>query len=840
MQKIQEIRVDFKVFRKAVIKANRLLADDLRSRSEAPLLEIERTARLLTFRLLFLLSAGARRMMDIPDMSKSPRPFIQNIQKWLKDNPPHSRRYFSYSDLFEPRKQPMLWRLSASDEALRSCIDMMVELNPAEWPVTWPGEVYPHIIDPLERKEKGSFYTPEPIVRYIVEQALGPLCYRMPERKKAPREPEKILSIRVLDPAMGNGRFLVAATDYLAEALAAARKEDVTVSKRIEIMRNCIYGVDRDPLVIDLARIALWLHLRSNEIDASFLRNHIQHGDSLWGATIQEMELPIENFIEDAGQLTLFAPDIVREPPIPLKKLAESGRMIERIRALANLWTSIRMNGEKDAIELYSHARASIGRASDERWAEFDAHPAMQRARMLLEEHRFLHWELKFHDVFFPKDNRPGGFSAVIGNPPYRKERGSGEESIARLSPVGRNWSEGKMDLIGLFLHRGIDLIEPNGRLSYITSSYWLKAEGAKRLRARLAENENLVEFLDLGEAPIFPGLSGRHCIVTAGKGRSHSPTRIITVKPEKEKHLNLLENLSEGRSEYFDSFEINDQRNILDDNGDYHLGDREIELLCRKMEACSTPLESIVKSTQGVVDNPPELSEKIIASIKEANPEIAEEMNYLPGEHVFLIPTGHSLLDELSEEERSLLRPFYRTGSIRQYTLPPLPDAYLLFLTPITCPDVNRFPNIKKHLERFRPVMEMRREVKLGRIRWWHLHWPRDPQIFAGEHLLLPQMVEYPTAALTQPFVYSGISTHVVAEPNGVSIRFIEAIINSRAVRFWLDQGQRAKRRGLRLDITLSALRKIPTPKINSLVTGSDVDAEVEKLFKIYNDAFS
>ena len=832
-----KIQDGFEKFRRAALSVHRLILRDLYKREIAPHGETARSALVSTYRLLFFLAAGCRGLMDIPDFRKSPRPFMQNIHRWARENPPHARRYYSYSDLFEPSRQPLLWRLHPSDEVLKEAISTLMETDPSSWPPMWPGSVYPYLIDAEQRREAGTFYTPDALARHMVAEAIGPFCYRSPAKRRGPRSPEEILSIKALDPAMGDGRFLIAAVDYMAEALAASRNERTRTHHREEVARYCVYGVDRDPMAVDIARICLWLHIGGPEADTGFLRQRLQSGDALMGATLEDMDQSLE-FDEDVSQLGLFKREVPPEH-VPLAKVAESGRIIGRIKTLAHLWTSIGMDNE-EARDLFGFARASVAHASEERWAEIEAHPAMSQAQQLAREYGFLHWELRFPEVFSPRESRPGGFHVIMGNPPYRRERGRGERAASMLSPVAQKWGEGKMDVMTLFIHRGLNLLTPGGLLCFITSSYWLDAEGAQKLRRRVANEEHMVSFVDLGRAPIFSGLTGRHCIVTLAKGVRHpSPTIIMTIKPEREGDSKVVENLLENYKEMFDTVEVSDQRHLLDEEGAFRLGDRDVEALCRKMESSATPLGELVRSSQGVVDNPPGLSKKIINTIEETLPELIEEMGYEVGEPVFLLPTDHPVLNDLTEQERSLARPFYRPVSIRPFALPPAPDAFLLYLTTSTCPDIDRYPNLKRHLERYRPIMEQRREVKEGRIRWWHLHWPRDPEIFEMEHLLVPQMVEAPTAARVAGVAYVGMSAHVLAEPRAVSLRFIEAIINSRAVGFLLDRGRRAKRRGLRIDLTLATLRKIPAP-VMSIEGDESTKTEVEKLMGIAKKAFS
>ena len=170
-----------------------------------------------------------------------------------------------------------------------------------------------------KRKSSGSYYTPDYIVQYIVENTLGPLvrgeCRPQPEPlpeelKKAgakekpvptgPLSAEEILELKVLDPAMGSGHFLVAATEYLARAYGDALVRDGKATggivsdaefiryKRM-IAERCIYGVDINPMAVELAKLSLWLFTMDQSRPLSFLDHHLKCGSSLVGAWIKDL-----------------------------------------------------------------------------------------------------------------------------------------------------------------------------------------------------------------------------------------------------------------------------------------------------------------------------------------------------------------------------------------------------------------------------------------------------------------------------------------------------------------------------------------------------------------------
>jgi hypothetical protein len=174
-----------------------------------------------------------------------------------------------------------------------------------------------------KRKSSGSYYTPDYIVQYIVESTLGPLvrgeCRAKPEplsdelkrigakEKLAPTgplSPNEILDLKVLDPAMGSGHFLVAATEFLARAYGEALlresqiaggviSDDEFICHKRMIVERCIYGVDINPMAVELAKLSLWLFTMDRSRPLSFLDHHLKWGHSLIGARISDLgELP--------------------------------------------------------------------------------------------------------------------------------------------------------------------------------------------------------------------------------------------------------------------------------------------------------------------------------------------------------------------------------------------------------------------------------------------------------------------------------------------------------------------------------------------------------------------
>lgn len=362
------------------------------------------------------------------------------------------------------------------------------------------GQVY-LATDRGERKATGSYYTPEYIVQYIVENTLGPLVEEARRRVearaaaargKAAQEAarqglvDELLALRCLDPAMGSGHFLVYATDYLALALAtdphlqpAATAEDDLVYWKRRVVERCIYGVDRNPLAVELAKLSLWLNTVAVDRPLSFLDHHLKCGDSLVGAEVRDLgwspppiltkkQAQRQQAQREAGQMDLFSQRLAEQLPNMMLSILDitrresdsyesvqekeaADRTVRQLRApfeaIADLWTSAYFGNSFTPAE-YAEALEQIQRPT-----RLLAQPAVQRAlaisradwREMLklwhvalleaedggppqaaqpaEARRFFHWQLAFPEVFFDQNGQPlgekAGFDAVVGNPPY-------------------------------------------------------------------------------------------------------------------------------------------------------------------------------------------------------------------------------------------------------------------------------------------------------------------------------------------------------------------------------------------------------------------------------------
>ncbi|MGH9971496.1 MAG: Eco57I restriction-modification methylase domain-containing protein, partial [Pyrinomonadaceae bacterium] len=418
-----------------------------------------------------------------------------------------------------------------------------------------PGSVY-LLTDKGERRATGSYYTPDHIVDYIVENTLGPLCNAVSgqltkeiaeteelfkagigdEREELGKQlaslsadfDDRILRLRVLDPAMGSGHFLLRACQYLAEEIATnpytqddegdqlhGDESALTFWKR-KVVEHCLYGVDMNPLAVELAKLALWLETVAADRPLTFLDHHLRRGNSLIGAKVANLGLLHNEFgmisrefitqLEDQLHALLnplivirdASSDTTEQVKAKQKLLDVFERAREPFRALADLWTAnvIDLKSELTS-EHYQGAVALVSNAKEFRKIEKENWFQNTRTIASRSDVECFHWELEFPEVFFAEVGRRStpGFEAIIGNPPYdvlSEKESHRDLSALRAFIAADNTYEpsrrGKNNLYKLFICRALDVLTEGGRFGFITPMAVLGDDQAADIRRRIVE----------------------------------------------------------------------------------------------------------------------------------------------------------------------------------------------------------------------------------------------------------------------------------------------------------------------------------------------------------------
>ena len=402
------------------------------------------------------------------------------------------------------------------------------------------------------------------MTEYLVRRALAPLTHG--------RGADAILTLRIVDPAMGSGAFLVAACRYLASAYEAALLDegaagaaDISDADRAgfrrTIAQRCLYGVDINGTAVQLARLSLWLCTLAADKPLSFLDHHLRTGNSLVGAAPADIlrQPPGGGRSRSAASLPLFdaaALDFRRAaavaPRIDMALRADDSAAVVRAktreldalngpdgplagwRALADGWCSgwFWPAGQVGPAprEWPAFSEAILGGASGlpepvkQAWRDGAAQASRQQ--------QFFHWELEFPEIWADAGGEAltaGGFDAVIGNPPWSPA----EPPITRFSRESGLYQfrgSGHANLYQLFADRMMSLVRPQGRLGVLMPSGLLTDHGCAPIRARLFERFSLDALLSFdnraGLFPIHRGMRFALITATAGEATAAIPAR--------------------------------------------------------------------------------------------------------------------------------------------------------------------------------------------------------------------------------------------------------------------------------------------------------------------------
>lgn len=393
-----------------------------------------------------------------------------------------------------------------------------------------------------------------------------------------------------------------------------------------------------------------------------------------------------------------------------------------------------------------------------------------------------------------------GPFDLILGNPPYRREL----HTKHLLDPVGqselgRRWRAPRMDYWYYFLHRGLELLRPGGRLAFVVGAYWTSGTGAEKLIRELRESAQIEEITLLEDAPLFEGVAGRHLILRLTKA---APSRSTRIRRPPAGTARAAEALLEGRAAWET---YNKSPEQLFRAGRIDLEPPADGLLARLAEG--TPLGSLGQVRQGIAENP--------ATINRRTNE-QHGGRWTVGEGVFALTPEELSRLSLSEEEASLIRPYYDLCDLGRYALAQHPSRHLIYATGRTWPRLEQCPALAAHLARFRPIMEARRETRQGLRGWWQLHWPREEALWERAKILSVQMGPRPAFVPAWEAAYVPFSVNVFLPTAEVRehLDYFAALLNSRLLWKWYQH--HAKRRGIGLEINAGVLAQTPIRRID------------------------
>ena len=345
-----------------------------------------------------------------------------------------------------------------------------------------------------ERRRSGSHYTPRELTEPIVRHTLAPLLERLKGEDGRAPTPEQILGLKICDPAMGSGAFLVETCRQLADALIDAwgahgtmpvipADEDEVIYSRRLVVQKCLYGIDRNPMAVDLAKVSLWLSTLARDHPLTFVDHAFRHGDSLVGLNRQQIEA-----LNWKGGQPILAGFGVREAVEAASALRRQIREADDTvdeRRLQYLWreardavAEVRLFGDLVLAAFFEGAKPKERDSRRSAYQEAILTGEAWRHAVTMVERRNsevpfapFHWEFEFPEAF-ERDNP--GFDGFVGNPPF-----AGKNNVAAGNVSGYpSWlkesheeSHGNADLVAHFYRRAFSSIRDGGTFGLIATN---------------------------------------------------------------------------------------------------------------------------------------------------------------------------------------------------------------------------------------------------------------------------------------------------------------------------------------------------------------------------------
>lgn len=701
--------------------------------------------------------------------------------------------------------------------------------------------------DKGERKATGSYYTPDYIVKYIVHHTLDPILQARAERfgqlmaaivpgrerlaelesrlanSEAPpaanvvaryrneaqllrrdlagQEKEArdtLLDIKVCDPAMGSGHFLVEAVDYLTDRLIqilnqypdhnpiltqletirqailanmaeqgigieAARLDDTQLLQRA-VMKRCIYGVDLNRMAVELAKVSLWLHSFTIGAPLSFLDHHLRWGNSLIGASAREAE---QELAEKSGQMGLFggpfkgllrAAEVMRGisglSDATLAEVEQSEALFREFDAAAHPYKQLldlrvaQHFGVKRAAEFLTLYGVDTIKAGPDSVEPLYA-AALQEAQQLFEEKRFFHWELEFPEVFIDLDHADWktnpGFDVVVGNPPW-----GGKIDRITYAFLKQRYAEVHQrlpDTAKYFFGCANVNLNTSGGIGQIVPNVFLYAHEYTKLRKLLFEIYNVRVLINLGDN-VFKRVTTPCCIVIGHKSNEaiNSDLRIIDLR-----HISrdLLPELPE--------------ENALRTNQSL-LGTIPGHVVVNDLDGLELLLK-LYKISDRVIDLADEISLGVHSGANKAFVLTSEEV-------------------EKKHIEKEVAWSLLTGSDIDRYSTPKKPPNQVLYLEWDT--DITPYPNTLSHLQDYKSKLMARREAKQGKMPWYALHWARNRGLYKSPKVLCRQTSDS-LVVTVDPYDHCALNSIIVIRPNSSdwSEFFWAAILNSKLIGY-------------------------------------------------------
>jgi len=690
--------------------------------------------------------------------------------KWYENFNREIKRVLNYAFNLSAERYPWLFRTennyswyNPSEDAL---IDSLYELSNfylGKLDQDILGTIYEEYIEKVDKKNKGQYYTPREIVSFIWDR----VGFNKPKAFFWHKEGKRIHNL-IYDPATGSGGFLVEAARRIRDLSNFDWDDPDDIKDIHDAILWGIFGSELSPFPYYLTQVNLLIQLTP----------------------------VIKRYIELTGKKP-------REQPTPLGIICE------------------------DSLSLHNP----------------DPELLLMDNRQVKENntHKILHFTKAEERIYEKiKKELAGKFYYCCANPPYVGEKGHKDlfRHTIKTYPYWNKYYQGKMDYLYWFIILGLSKLREYGKLGFITTAYWPTADGASKLRKYILENAKIKEMIFFEDVKIFEHAKGQHNMVfiltkcsgeECKKERENNHIKIAQVKC-KNKDLpgntirEKLDFLTKHIQKHIDKPRYEDkfirvfwsgvkQGELPQDGGAWNeiLLDSFSKRLLKQMETQGEPLENVCYIIQGIVSGADKVTSKNIRLLPE---EKIRRFNITTGDGIFVLTEREKQKLGLTPDEETLLHKTYKNSDINSYyvDLTDTPTIYIIYTTKQT--DIGNYPNIKVQLEKYKEILEHKRECQEGKLPWYSLHWAREEKFLSSPKIVTPRWGEgIKPFALQSGYYYENSDINIIVPKPSVkeNILYVLGVLNSLLITHWLEE--KARQKGLTRQ---SILFQIPIRRID------------------------
>lgn len=650
------------------------------------------------------------------------------------------------------------------------------------------GRIFENLLE--DNKDKGAYYTPKPIVDYMCQEAI--IAYLQDERYSSAGNElirqyvitrnvdllnetqrkeieERLLRVKICDPAIGSGAFPMGIVNILSKLFISLRTYSFIDQAKMKryIMQQSIYGVDIEQGAVDIARLRFWLAMVVDEDEPMPLPNlhfKIMQGNSLLESYNNRDLTHICGGVDEKGQSALDFSDIRTLLRDDIKRYFNATNHEIRDRLLVNVKNLV-IN------QIYEETKDP----------DF-----LKEIRDVTANTRFFLWHTWFVDVF-----EKGGFDIVIGNPPYIKE-GRGDHGI--FEPVKQSpYYLGKMDIWYMFACRGIDMLKPGGNLCFIATNNWTTSAGAKKLRNKIINETQIIQLCDFRDYMIFDSASIQTMVMQFKKNHTiddYSFDLRVLLGDTLDDVTKMLAKDTDANAMYLaPNIRRNEYRNKF--------------LTFSDADEFLTKLNTIKDTFK--FDNS-EIAQGIVFPQDFLNKKGQKALGHHKiGDGIFGLKKFELDGLNLTEEELTLIKPYYTSEEVKRYITFPRTNELWLIYTDSSYKNPNSldpYPHIKAHLDQFVDIFT-------SDNRPYGLHRARDNRFFGGEKIICQRKcVGKPIFSYSDSDCYL-TQTFNIIKTERVNSKYLTALLNSKLVEFWLRN--KGKMQGLNFQLDKEPLQQIP-----------------------------